>query len=645
MRFAQNRVYIRGVHMRNLIPFFLIGGGTASLSILLRRKFGTILPLTMTLLSCLCMASQFLFHTFLPSIWMTIVLAVASIPLYLFYGNRRKNRALVFSTGFFAYFIVFLFLLYADWNRIFSGWDELQHWGKMVKEMIRLDAFYNAPQSTLPHNLDYPPFISCFEYLWVRLAGRYSEMNISIALHTLLFSFTVPVISDSVRRKEGLLFRLIKALCAFLIFLAVFMLGDMDHILFTIYTDLLIASEAVYCLYLIYSEEAMRGWVGPVLLSFGLTALLLSKQICILFVAVCAVAYLLTVLFFVKGWKEKGIAVVKLLCSLLLPFGCQFGWNHYLSILGISGTYVSEESVTLSALIQLLQGIGEPDRLQACELIMNAVRMEHILTIHQFSVSYEMVFLAIGVLLVLHGLLFRHEHVLGKDILYAVGIIGAGWIYVIAMIYVYAFLFLEESSAVGSLLRYLSTAVCIGLGFVMMVYVHSGVIRQRWKGMIAAVVGVALVATLNSSVITEELPDRSSVNPNQRYQDVAVFLQEELMEGDHVCIIFTSPYVNDYRMMVNYYLEGIYINGNSKNIMGLDFTDNEELIESMGDRFSKADYVYIQDATGTFSWSCRRYSENEEYVLGGLYKVENGSDPILHLVAINPNNPDPRFWE
>ena len=56
--------------------------------------------------------------------------------------------------------------------------------------------------------------------------------------------------------------------------------------------------------------------------------------------------------------------------------------------------------------------------------------------------------------------------------------------------------------------------------------------------------------------------------------NVADFLQEHMNQDERVCIIFTSPYVNDYRMMVNYYLDGIFVNGNSKNIMGVEFADD-----------------------------------------------------------------------
>jgi hypothetical protein len=37
--------------------------------------------------------------------------------------------------------------------------------------------------------------------------------------------------------------------------------------------------------------------------------------------------------------------------------------------------------------------------------------------------------------------------------------------------------------------------------------------------------------------------------------------------------------------------------------------------------------------------------ENEEYQLGGLYKVTAEPQVHLSLIGVNENNPDPKFWE
>ena len=599
----------------------------------------------MILISLLCIGTQFLFHSFQLAYYLILALAAAGIILLFTYKNRKTNLNLLFSAGFFSFLLIALFVILADNNRIFSGWDELQHWGKMVKEMIRLNAFYNAEGSMLPHNLDYPPFISCFELFWVHFAGGYSEMNISVGLHVFLFSLIIPVILDDRPRTAPLLSRIIRAVAVTLSVLFTIMLFDAEHMLFTIYTDVFIAVIFVYCLYLVYTKEAMETWYGLAAFSIGLTGLILSKQICVLFVLVCAVAYILTALFFVDGWKEKGIALLKLLGALILPFACYFGWSAYLTSIGITATYSSDTPVTASELFGLFKNEGDPVRVEVCQNILTLAKTESFINTSLFKLSYHAVMILGCLLLIVHGFLFRKEKAIFKDIVYAAGTTLAGYIYLLAMVYVYAFFFLEETSAIGSLKRYLSTATIFIILFAVAVYLRSLLKAKKWKSLALPFIPALCMFLLNPGIFALELPDHSGVNPNQRYKDVADFLQEHMNQDERVCIIFTSPYVNDYRMMVNYYLDGIFVNGNSKNIMGVEFADNPEQVDGMGSRFAAADYVYIQDATGTFGWNCRQYVDNEEYVIGGLYKVDTEPEVKLHLVEVNPNNPDPKFWE
>lgn len=55
--------------------------------------------------------------------------------------------------------MICLLVLVVDYKRCFSNWDELSHWGKMVKEMLRTDLFYSENISDLLVHKDYPPFL------------------------------------------------------------------------------------------------------------------------------------------------------------------------------------------------------------------------------------------------------------------------------------------------------------------------------------------------------------------------------------------------------------------------------------------------------------------------------------------------------
>ena len=79
---------------------------------------------------------------------------------------------------------------------MFSNWDEFSHWGKMVKEMFRLDSFYSTKLSNLMVHKDYPPIIQIYELLWVKLSNSYSETILIKSIHFLELSLLIIPISD-----------------------------------------------------------------------------------------------------------------------------------------------------------------------------------------------------------------------------------------------------------------------------------------------------------------------------------------------------------------------------------------------------------------------------------------------------------------
>ena len=80
------------------------------------------------------------------------------------------NEITFFSNGFYAFILVYIVFLFLDAGRSFSKWDDLMHWGKMVKEMFRIDRFYSESNLLQIHK-DYPPFMQLFEYVWCRFGG------------------------------------------------------------------------------------------------------------------------------------------------------------------------------------------------------------------------------------------------------------------------------------------------------------------------------------------------------------------------------------------------------------------------------------------------------------------------------------------
>ena len=145
---------------------------TAFLVCLTKRSFGKCLVLGMMLSAFLLFFSQLIFGTFMVGFVIGVICAVAAIPLGVI---KRKDfskfKELYFTSGFVVFLVLYIVVYIYDLNRGFSRWDELSHWGMMVKEMVRLDKFYFAKESNLLVHKDYPPIMGLFETFWLKLCG------------------------------------------------------------------------------------------------------------------------------------------------------------------------------------------------------------------------------------------------------------------------------------------------------------------------------------------------------------------------------------------------------------------------------------------------------------------------------------------
>lgn len=176
-----------------MIPFVILALTNCWVVFWNKKSFGISLPATLTGTVLLAYFSQLLFHTFNIGIYVCIAVAVSAVILLIL---KRKDRDFIsrcFSEGFFVFLAICLFFLVMDYGRWLSEWDEYSHWGKMVKEMFRLDRFYSEPQSNLLVHKDYPPFAVIFEMLWCRFSGGYSAGGATMALHILGFSMVLPL--------------------------------------------------------------------------------------------------------------------------------------------------------------------------------------------------------------------------------------------------------------------------------------------------------------------------------------------------------------------------------------------------------------------------------------------------------------------
>lgn len=241
-----------------------------------------------------------------------------------------EHRDVEIAMAFVAlYTIVFVF----DFNRGFTHWDEMSHWGPMVKENLRLDELYSVAESKLQTHKDYPPIVALFETAWSKLCGGYSEKYLYRSLHMVIASMIFSMVTyfwDSSKNKLCSLFRCAMVCVPFVAVCTVLSLDDGD-LLTTIYTDGALAVTAAFCFFLVltlreYSREVI------VIQAIALSFLMLVKQIGFEYFCLCYCLLVIIGLGDYKRGTERKRIVSKLLCLLVIPVFFERSWSLYVKV-------------------------------------------------------------------------------------------------------------------------------------------------------------------------------------------------------------------------------------------------------------------------------------------------------------------------
>ncbi len=451
-----------------MIPFVILALTNCWVVFWNKKSFGISLPATLTGTVLLAYFSQLLFHTFNIGIYVCIAVAVSAVILLIL---KRKDRDFIsrcFSEGFFVFLAICLFFLVMDYGRWLSEWDEYSHWGKMVKEMFRLDRFYSEPQSNLLVHKDYPPFAVIFEMLWCRFSGGYSAGGATMALHILGFSMVLPLALEQLNgeKKTGRLQKLISKLAIVAAFLL--LIFNFNHVQpMTIYLDLFLPLFYVSLILMAADRELRRSGFGFTMILLGQFGLIITKQM--------GLAFVLLVWFFytmlealelssegkVSQEKKSGrwvILAVKSLAILITPAVSYSIWNHYITNLGLTGQF-SFEIINVGTIIRILAGGGDYIQHLTYVKFIRALFTTNLGT-GIFSMTYASAVLLAFCMLTVLAYLFRtvvhRGEILPYAVLFAVGSAG----YAFTMLVLYMFCYSEgEMSVLASYERYMSTYI------------------------------------------------------------------------------------------------------------------------------------------------------------------------------------------
>jgi hypothetical protein len=160
------------------------------------------------------------------------------------------------TPGFVLFLIFYIYLFVLNQNRGYEYYDDFDHWGPMVKEMLRIGNLYDVPESLEVVHRDYPPIVQLLRYLFCTLGGGYSESLCFMTQQVLVYSFFISCFNSVWKN-----FKLIRSI----IFIGISLLtplfsgADPAGIIISVQIDVPMAIITGYLIYSVSKSE----WIPP----------------------------------------------------------------------------------------------------------------------------------------------------------------------------------------------------------------------------------------------------------------------------------------------------------------------------------------------------------------------------------------------
>lgn len=575
--------------------------------------------------------SQYLLGTFTPGLYILYGMAALSIPLFfLLNGGASKNREYILTGGLWAYIGCLLVVTVMDAGRSFYSWDEFMHWGKMVKEMIRLDRFYCVTESTLYRHKDYPPFVALFEYAWCRMGGGYSEQHVAQALHLLNVSLIVPYMFEQfpvrTKWKDGPEY-IAKGVMAAVAVLLVCSLCDPNTNINSIYEDLTIALMFSYSAFLVYQKE-YRTKAGQFAYLMSLVALIGTKQIGIAFIGLSLLYLVLSVLFLESDRKEKRKGLLCMLISAAAAGGYYVSWNRLVRL------YPDERQFDLNnmSLSLFLKRIMDSSDREHRDMLKRFIfeLFDRNIASGLITITYFTSFLIILLIIIALAYKFK-EKFTGKEAMvlgtvFAVGEVG----YALMMLMLYEMSFEQaEMTSMHSFARYMGSYFLAELMLLLLIALwilgRKNLINQKTGKMCVALM-LALVLLVPGKLgflVPQGILGDKWYDTRQR----GAFITENVKEGSRIYLAYERTDGDREQVQYSYFVEGSRIdythyNLSADNLKNIDFKKLEETLR-------QDDYVYTLSVTEGINKAFTAYNGGKDLKDYTLYSVEDEGGKVV----------------
>ncbi len=458
------------------------------------------------------------------SLYIGIALALLALAAGLFRSKRRDSSFTLkvfieeqWHSGLFLFILFYVFCFVSNHGKRFYSWDEVSHWGRFLKESLRMDKLYCMTPFHLSHK-DYVPAVTLFEYIWCRLCRRFVEADVYRAIQVLMFSMLLPIFDKVLLRSRekisaarqtasaGFFTKIPVLFSCLLVMLIPLIFNTSNAFTFyhSIYCDYIIGIQLFYCMFAAYTEAPDTRY-QLLVLTLGLNTLVLTKM------SAMAMLPMVIAFFFVKKiWfsekKATPASIAGIFIPLALPVVLWKIFNNFVDIyVPNEGNIQSYDGMHFSDILEVFSDPAGSSISYLGEVrsaFVHALVEEDIL-LHGSYVAVLILLVGITVLLALlqKGLARR------KTGLMALWIFLAGVAHALLMYFLYATSFEEEEAVrLASYTRYMNTYIVAAVLLIAAIYFSTDIWEKYHNHYVIATAFAAYLVVFHASAFKQILP-------------------------------------------------------------------------------------------------------------------------------------------
>ncbi len=624
--------------MSYILPLLLSIFATGMLSVLFKKRFEIMLPITYMLMAITVYIFE-IFNLFEIGFYIIILFALA-FPIYLIYC-KFKNKSIknifknVFTPGFIIFLIVYTFIYILNFNRGYNVWDEFSHWGVMVKETFSLKDFYNSPKSILQVHADYPPIITIFETIWCMISNGYKESFVYTSIQMLGLSMLFPFLSKLKFDKSINFVVKILLLTICIITMPILITVGEAQFYSTIYTDVILGISLAYGLSLVYTSEKYDKFL-IFNLSLLFSFIILTKQIAIVFIMLIIGNLLLNLIIkyhknIVNAIKNNYKKIIIYTCILIvIPIVLMYIWNSITKSNGIEGQFVLSK-IKLGKLIPIYRGIwGEAYQNQAIHNFIDAILSNYKFVNTSFiSFGYIQLILLSCLLVYFVGKFSKNKLDVNRNKSLIVTIIVGAIGYAFTLLVLYVFTFDSyEAPRLASIYRYVNTYWCAIFITICLIYVYCNSDKKTNILYILVPLSIIYIFWFDSNVFKTFKPVLTYSSNSQVVKEDVDNIKKYIKDNDEKVFVIAQntdgliTFLMQYLLVPNkmntqfYSIGEKYGNGD---VWTKDITSEEWIKE-----LRNYDYLYLYNIDDNFKEKYGKcFASFDDIKNKSMYKIDN----------------------